>query len=217
MGKPSMSPPGPITLQTVEGREAARRVLGPWFRQVSQPKLLTLFEGALKDRVFHSSQCSGLSKGTLLEPTPKVFLAIGRVNQLMAEGKLPAALKHIWEEMRPMVDATGKALGPAELFLIFVGELDPGLPEGREIPQEKEREVSKVFGKFVRTRLAARGVDFVVDDHQRLVELCPSFKPLLSGKEVRGDVLTTDLPVIAEELGLEVSELWDVIEPALET
>jgi hypothetical protein len=60
-------------------------------------------------------------------------------------------------------------------------------------------------------------VDFVVDDHQRLVELCPSFKPLLSGKEVRGDVLTTDLPAIAEELGLEVSELWDVIEPALET
>lgn len=216
MGKPSMFPPGPVTQQCEEGREWFRRVFKPHARQVSQPTYLKTVAAVLGDTVFHSSQYTGLCLGTLKEPTPKVFLALGLFNQAVAEGRIPAELKHKWVDPKPMVSSLGQVYGPAELFLIFVGALDPGLPEVEEIPQEKESEVTRILGKFVRVRLASKGVDFVVEDQQRLLKAAPSFKGLLGGKDVvRGDVLVGDLPRIAQELELTTNELWDVITPVI--
>lgn len=216
MGKPSTYPPGPITLQNLEGREQVRRLVRPFTRQMSQPALMKVSEAFLKDRVIHSSFLTGLATGTLKEPGPKGLYALGLVNQAIAEEKLPDTLKHVWGSWEPMRTANGQVVGPAELFLAFVGHLDLGLTEVREIPLDQEVAVTQAFGRWVRQQLALRGIDFVVEDHQRLVEAAGSFKGLLTGKAVRGDQLLSDLPVIATELGLQEGELWDEIQALIQ-
>jgi hypothetical protein len=102
-------------------------------------------------------------------------------------------------------------MGPAEVFLAFTGELDLQLGEVREIPVEKEAAVSKELGKYVRMALAKNGVDFVVEDQQRLIKAASSFKGLLTGKEVRGEVLVAELPQIAAEINASEDDLWDEV------
>jgi len=182
-----------------------------WSRQWSQPQLLKLVATGLGDTVVWSSQLTGFATGALVDPAPKVLLALGRFNLLLAAGKLPGALSTLWEGRAAMVDATGKALGPAEMFLAFTGELDLQLPDALEIPLEVEEAVTKAFGKWYRQQLAANGVDFVDDDQQRLLKVCPSMKGLITGKAVRGEQLVTDLPVLANEINAAQQDLQDVL------
>ena len=211
MGKPSQFPPGPVSTQCATGREQFRRIFKAWSRQWSQPQLLKLTQAGLGDRVIHSSQITGFATGTLLDPAPKVLLALGLFNQKLAAGKLPDTMSGTWKGREPLRTTDGTPMGPAEVFLAFTGELDLQLGDAKEIPLEKEAAVSKGLGKTVRMALAKRGVDFVVEDHQRLVNAATSFKGLLTGKEVRGEVLVAELPVIAEETGVSEDDLWDEV------
>ena len=212
MGKPSQFPPGPITSQTVEGREQFRKLFKPWSRQWSQPGLLKLSEAVLGDKVIHSSQISGFATGTLRDPAPKVLLALGKLNVALAERSYPVGLGKLVEGKQPMRTSSGEVLGPAELFLAFVGELDLGLPDVQEIPQECEVEVNKEFGRWLRIELAKRGVDYVVEDKARLYGLAPALEGLLTGVTVHGEVIVESLAAIAGELGVPEGELWDVIQ-----
>ena len=232
MGKPSQFPPGPVSQQCSAGREQFRRLFKAWSRQWSQPQLLKLTQAGLGDRVIHSSQLTGFATGTLLDPAPKVLLALGKFNRLLANsnsqqpdrlssdpqptcGGLPGTLKSLWEGREAMRTPEGQVMGPAEVFLAFTGELDLAQGDAREIPLEKEGEVSKAMGRYVRLTLATNGVDFVVEDRQRLEKAATSFKGLLSGKDVRGEQLLNDLPAIATELGTSDEELWDLISTTL--
>jgi hypothetical protein len=209
VGKPSSQPPGPVTLQCHAGREQFRRLFKAWSRQWTQPQLLKLISAGLTDNVVWSSQLTGFATGVLVDPAPKVLLALGRFNLLLANQQLPGALSTLWEGRAAMVDATGKVLGPAEMFLAFTGELNLQLPDALEIPLEVEEMVTKSFGKLYRQQLAANGIDFVDDDQQRLLKVCPSMKGLITGKAVRGEQLVTDLPVLASEVGLAQQDLQD--------
>lgn len=217
MGKPSQYPPGPITTSCLEGREQFRKAFKAFSRQWSQPQLMKLATAALKDNVIHSSQITGFATGTLKDPAPKVLYALGLFNEALAQGDLPQAMAEAWKDKEVMRTSSGGVMGPAEMFMAFVGALDLGLSNAKEIPLEFEESVSAVFGKWVRLTLASKGVDFVVEDHQRLVEAAASFKGLLAGKTVKGEELVKDLPVIAAELGVEEGECWDVIQEHLHT
>jgi hypothetical protein len=216
MGKPSQLPPGPITVQCEAGKEQFRKLFKPFYRQFgSQPAFLKAAEAVLEDRVIHSSQITGFSTGTLKDPAPKVLYALGLFNQRLSEGAIPSTAKKLCEGKEPMVTPTNTVIGPAEVFLIFTGAIDLDLPDLKEIPVEMEAEVSKVLGKWVRLELAKRGVDFVVEDHQRLIKAAPSMKALIGGKGVTGEQLMGDLPAIAEVVGVVEAELWDVISEAM--
>ena len=215
MGKPSQFPPGPITSQTVEGREQFRKLFKPWQRQWSQPGLLKLAEAVLGDKVIHSSQISGFATGTLRDPAPKVLLALGKLNVALAEKSYPTGLGKLVEGKEPMRTTTGKVLGPAELFLAFVGELDLGLPDVQEIPMEHEAAVSKDLGRHLRMAFSAKGIDWHVEDHQRLVKAAPALEGLLGGQTVNGEEVVRDLPKVAELLSTNEAELWDVIQLTL--
>lgn len=217
MGKPSQYPPGPITTSCLEGREQFRKAFKAFSRQWSQPQLMKLATAALKDNVIHSSQITGFATGTLKDPAPKVLYALGVFNEALANEALPETLSSLWKGREVMRTSDGAVMGPAEMFLAFVGALDLGLSNAREIPLECEGSVSAAFGKWVRLTLASKGVDFVVEDHQRLVDAAPSFQGLLKGKTVKGEELIRDLPVIAGELGVEEGECWDVIQEHLHT
>ena len=142
---------------------------------------------------------------------------MGLFNEALAKGDLPQAMAEVWKGKEVMRTSSGGVMGPAEMFMAFVGALDLGLSNAKEIPLEHEESVSAVFGKWVRFTLASKGVDFVVEDHQRLTEAAASFKGLLAGKTVKGEELIKDLPVIAGELGVEEGECWDVIQEHLHT
>jgi hypothetical protein len=88
----------------------------------------------------HNSQLSMLRNGKLASPGPEVFLALGRINQLLAAeaagGGLSAALRQRLEGQPELlaalenaalpVQAPGEAvLGPGELLDIFVGQRPP--------------------------------------------------------------------------------------------
>jgi len=215
MGKPSQFPPGPITSQTVEGREQFRKLFKPWSRQWSQPGLLKLAEAVLGDKVIHSSQISGFATGTLRDPAPKVLLALGKLNVALANKSYPVGLGKLVEGKTPMTTTSGEVLGPAELFLAFVGELSLGLPDVQEIPLEMEAVVSKEFGRHLRMAFAAQGIDWHVEDHQRLVKAAPALAGLLGGQTVQGEEVVRDIPRIAELLSTTEGELWDAIQLTL--
>lgn len=217
MGKPSQFPPGPVTTSCLEGREQFRKAFKAFSRQWSQPQLMKLASAALRDNVIHSSQITGFATGTLKDPAPKVLYALGLFNEALAKGDLPEVMGEAWKGKEVMRTSKGKVMGPAEMFLAFVGALDLGLSNAKEIPLEHEGSVSAAFGKWVRLTLASKGVDFVVEDHQRLVDAASSFQGLLKGKTVKGEELIRDLPVIAGELGVEEGECWDVIQEHLHT
>jgi len=216
VGKPSQLPPGPITTSCLGGREQFRKAFKAFSRQWSQPQLMKLAAAALGDNVIHSSQISGFATGTLKDPAPKVLYALGLFNQALANAELPQTMGSLWKDREVMRTADGAVMGPAEMFLAFVGALDLGLSNAKEIPLEHEESVSAVFGKWVRLTLAGKGVDFAVDDKQRLINAAASFKVLLSGgKPAKGEQLVKDLPLIAVELGVEEGECWDVIQEHL--
>ena len=215
MGKPSQFPPGPITSQTVQGREQFRKLFKPWARQWSQPGLLKLSEAVLGDKVIHSSQISGFATGTLKDPAPKVLLALGRLNVALAEKSYPVGLGKLVEGKEAMRTPSGRVLGPAEMFLAFVGELDLGLPDVQEIPLEAESEVCKVYGKYLRLEFASKGIDWMVEDQQRLLKAAPSLKGLLLGQAVNGEEIVRDVPSVAELLSTTEGDLWDVIQAAI--
>ena len=216
MGKPSQFPPGPISQQIEEGREAFARLTRPFMRQVSQPQLLNAMKLVLKDNVFHSTHISGFSKGILRDPGPKGFVALGLFNQALASGEVPSAVKTLWEGKTVMLGPDGKALGPTDLFAVFTGLLDLGLEERKEIPADKEVKVVKELGKWFRRQLALKGVDYAVEDAQRLKDLSPVIEGLIKGKAVHGDAVVEVIPLIAEETGMSEGEVWDVIDTASE-
>ena len=94
----------------------------------------------------HNSQLSNLRNRKLASPGPELFVALGRINQLLAQeaaaagsmGGLaeqladqPELLAALQASALPLLAGDGSALGPAQLFEIFVG-LRP-LPAGFDL------------------------------------------------------------------------------------
>lgn len=88
----------------------------------------------------HNSQLSMLRNGKLASPGPEVFLALGRINQLLAaearggrlsEGlrqrlvALPELLAALEASSQPVQSSGGPVLGPGELLEVFVGQRQP--------------------------------------------------------------------------------------------
>ena len=87
----------------------------------------------------HNSQLSNLRNSKLDSPGPELFVALGRINQLLAEAAAqgsagdwaesladqPELLSALQASALPLLADDGSALGPAQLFEIFVGLRQP--------------------------------------------------------------------------------------------
>ena len=178
-----------------------------WFKQWSQPKLLDLAEATLKDRVLWSTQITNFQNGTSKEPGPKVFLALGRLNQQLAAGTCPAFVKHLWEDKTPLLLPDGRVAGPLELFQIFCGEIDLGLPDIPEALIDHADTALPVFCKWLRLELGKQGYDYQCEDKDALVVLAPALKPILSGTKPALEDLLEQLPQIAQILNTNADSL----------
>jgi len=126
------------------GRDAFGHLIRVWHERNgwSQRVLPALAERLELGRV-HNSQLSNLRNRKLASPGPELFVALGRMNQLLAQDAGAGALSASLEEQLadqpellaalqasalPLLADDGAALGPAQLFEIFVGlrPLPPG-------------------------------------------------------------------------------------------
>ncbi len=203
-----------------------------WISQWSQPQLLRLSDTYLGARLFHSSQMGGFSQQKLRQPGPMVFLAVGYIN--LAHGRslglpeaqieaapdiglaatLPDTLRDLWEGHEPFTDAFDVVLGPSGLFMAFCGLRALSSCTDRTITPEQEVAASQGLGKWLRLRLASRGIDWL-SELPALRSQCASAEPLLMGKTVHADRLLQHLPKLAAIAETSDAHLWDVITEAL--
>ena len=123
------------------GREAFGHLIRVWHERNgwSQRLLPALAERLALGRV-HNSQLSNLRNRKLASPGPELFVALGRLNQLLAEAcgptgvadslrqqltDQPDVLAALEASALPLLDDDGQPLGPAQLFEIFVGLRQP--------------------------------------------------------------------------------------------
>jgi hypothetical protein len=125
------------------GRDAFGHLIRVWHERNgwSQRVLPALAERLELGRV-HNSQLSNLRNRKLASPGPELFVALGRINRLLAAqadagGAAPAPelrealadqpelLAALEASALPLRDDDGTPLGPAQLFEIFVGLRQP--------------------------------------------------------------------------------------------
>jgi hypothetical protein len=123
------------------GRDAFGHLIRVWHERNgwSQRVLPALAERLELGRV-HNSQLSNLRNRKLASPGPELFVALGRINQMLAQeggvegpspqlaGQLadqPELLSALQASALPLLADNGQPLGPAQLFEIFVGLRQP--------------------------------------------------------------------------------------------
>ncbi len=119
------------------GRDAFGHLIKVWHERNgwSQRVLPALAERLELGRV-HNSQLSNLRNRKLASPGPELFVALGRINQLLAQemgmqglsadlseqlADQPELLSALQASALPLLADDGVPLGPAQLFEIFVG------------------------------------------------------------------------------------------------
>ena len=119
------------------GRDAFGHLIKVWHERNgwSQRVLPALAERLELGRV-HNSQLSNLRNRKLASPGPELFVALGRINQLLAQeagahGVMGGLAEQLADQLEllsalqasalPLLADDGAALGPAQLFEIFVG------------------------------------------------------------------------------------------------
>jgi hypothetical protein len=123
------------------GRVAFAHLIRLWHsRNGWSHRVLPALAEALDLGRVHNSQLSMLRNGKLASPGPEVFLALGRINQLLASeaagGGLSPALRHQLDDhpellaalqagAQPVQAAGEPVLGPGALLEIFVGVRQP--------------------------------------------------------------------------------------------
>jgi len=119
------------------GRDAFGHLIRVWHeRNGWSQRVLPALADALELGRVHNSQLSNLRNRKLAAPGPELFVVLGRINQLLAQqpaaqglapelvqrlGEQPEALAALELSALPLLADGGEALGPAQLFEIFVG------------------------------------------------------------------------------------------------
>ena len=123
------------------GRDAFGHLIKVWRERNgwSQRVLPALAERLELGRV-HNSQLSNLRNRKLASPGPELFVALGRLNQLLARqagaagldaelaeqlADQPELLTALQASALPLLAESGEPLGPAQLFEVFVGLRQP--------------------------------------------------------------------------------------------
>ena len=147
------------------GRVAFAHLIGIWLgRNGWSHRVLPALAEALDLGRVHNSQLSMLRNGKLASPGPEVFLALGRINQLLAtevvRGELSEKLRQRLEEHPELitdleasalpVQALGEpVLGPGEFLEVFVGLRQPPPAFDLRIAESESRALSAALADLL--------------------------------------------------------------------
>ncbi|MFM8526232.1 MAG: hypothetical protein ACKOCM_11525 [Cyanobacteriota bacterium] len=122
------------------GRDAFGHLIRVWHeRNGWNQRLLPALAERLELGRVHNSQLSNLRNRKLASPGPELFVALGRLNQLLAAEAPTGVAQALREQLEdqpellsaleasalPLLADDGAPLGPAQLFEIFVGLRQP--------------------------------------------------------------------------------------------
>ena len=127
--------------EIASGRVAFAHLIRVWHeRNGWSHRVLPALAEALDLGRVHNSQLSMLRNGKLAAPGPEVFLALGRINQLLAAevrggsvgdglrqrlASQPELIAALEASAHPVQDEGSPVLGPGELMEVFVGMRQP--------------------------------------------------------------------------------------------
>ncbi len=202
--------------QLEEGRRQWTIAWRRFARQWTQPQLLKLADAVLGGRYLHSSQISGFATGKLREPSPKVFVAIGRLNQAIAKSKIASGLKELLENKDFLKDKNGNPLDETGCFQAFTGQLDLGIAKSRYIPKEQVDEACKSLGRHLRARLAEAGIDFIEELHDITMKHGSHVRSILLGVPMDAEELVdalreTECLLLEKGIRESIDQLWEEV------
>jgi hypothetical protein len=147
------------------GRVAFAHLIRVWHgRNGWSHRVLPALAEALDLGRVHNSQLSMLRNGKLASPGPEVFLALGRINQLLATevvgGELTPALRErlsghpeliadLEASALPVQDQREPVLGPGELLEVFVGLRQPPPAFDLRIAEAESRALSAALADLL--------------------------------------------------------------------
>ena len=222
----------PLLSSLERGGQAFYSTFRPFSRQFTQTKLIALCKMYLGTGAFHSSQITGFCQGTLTEPAPKVFVALGLVNVALARTighpedhieqhqmayarTLPHEMQKVWMHRLPMLDREGVAMGPVGLFEAFCGLRELSAPNQRQLALQDERAASEALGAYLRAYFGRHGIDWF-SQLTDFTTRCAAMQPLLLNQPVSGDQLLESLEHVAAIIDSDTNHLWEVIQDAIE-
>lgn len=206
--QPFENPDRALDRGTRQWRAVWRRFASQW----SQPELMKLAESVFPGgRHLHSSQISRFSSGNFRDPSPKLLLVIGTLNQTLAAGALPEELRHLWDGREAIRGLDGQPLGPTEIFLAITGQLDLGVERERDIPFDAEPGVCRNLRRFLRQQQPSLDGEWPNAGD----ETAACIHDLLKGKVVPGFRIVDNLQAMAEACGSNEEELWDLCGEAI--
>ena len=97
-------------------------------------------------------------------------------------------------------------MGPEDVVMTLMGQVDHALDMSRQIPREMEEVVCRALAKDLRLTLAKDGIDWM-DDLMRLAKSSVIAEDMLMGKTIPGDLLIREL----DNLGQMVNKSGDVL------
>jgi hypothetical protein len=197
------------------GREAFGHLIRVWHERNgwSQRLLPALAERLDLGRV-HSSQISHLRNLKLASPGPELFVALGRLNHVLAEqagergpsaelceqlADQPELLAALQVSSLPLLADDGQPLGPAQLFEIFVGLR--GLPSAFDL-RISEGESAALSAALAQVFTAGRPWRLC---REQLLQAYPAEKR--QRRERFAEVMAGQRDYSAEELDAELSDL----------
>ena len=198
------------------GRETWQALWRPFARQWSQPGLIKLAAATLKVRALHSSQIHGWSTGKLKDPSPKLMLAIGKLNLAIARSngaaveadKCPGELEKLWKGYSWLTNPDGSPMGPEDVVMTLMGQVDHCIDNSRQIPREQEEEVCRALAKDLRLTLAKDGIDWL-DEVGRLSKFSVIAEDTLMGKTIPADLLIRELDNLGKMVNKSGDQLWN--------
>jgi len=148
----------------LSGRVAFAHLIKVWHeRNGWSHRVLPALAEALDLGRVHNSQLSMLRNGKLASPGPEVFLALGRINQLLARevrgGSLgdglrqrladnPELVAALENSALPVQDEGAPVLGPGELLEVFVGLRQPPVAFDLRIASEEAVPLSAALAQL---------------------------------------------------------------------
>jgi hypothetical protein len=122
--------------------------------------------------------------------------------------KCPGELEKLWKGYSWLTNPDGSPMGPEDVVMTLMGQVDHRIDTSRQIPREQEEEVCRALAKDLRLTLAKDGIDWL-DEVGRLSKFSVIAEDTLMGKTIPADLLIRELDNLGKMVNKSGDQLWN--------